>query len=48
MVLFAGELPKNQEVKNALNFKPKILKERIKEKFQAFVDTFIEGKGGCV
>jgi type I restriction enzyme R subunit len=36
-----------------LNFKPKILEsktivERIKDKIQAFIDTFIEGMGGSV
>jgi hypothetical protein len=43
------ELKKNQEIKNAVTFKPKILEsERIKEKFQGFVDTFIEGMSWCV
>jgi len=50
---FANDLPKNQEIKSALNFKPKILEsktivERIKDKIQAFIDTFIEGMGGSV
>ena len=51
--LFANDLPKNQEIKNALSFKPKILEsktiiERIKEKIQEFIDTFIERMGGSV
>jgi type I restriction enzyme R subunit len=50
---FANDLPKNQEIKSALNFKPKILEsktivERIKDKIQAFIDTFIEGMGGSI
>jgi hypothetical protein len=47
---FANDLPKNQQIKNALSFKPKILEsktiiERIKEKIQEFINTFIKGMG---
>lgn len=48
---FANRLPREQEIVSALTFKPKILErkgviQRIKEKIQAFIDTFIEGMGG--
>jgi type I restriction enzyme R subunit len=50
---FANRTPREQEIVSALNFKPKILQrksivERVAEKIQAFIDTFIEGMGGSV
>ncbi len=50
---FASRLPRDQEIVNALGFKPKILErksilERVADKIQAFIDTFIEGMGGSV
>jgi type I restriction enzyme R subunit len=50
---FTNRPPREQEIVSALNFKPKILQrktiiERIAEKIQAFIDTFIEGMGGSV
>ena len=50
---FASRLPRDQEVVNALGFKPKILErkpilERVAIKIQTFIVTFIEGMGGSV
>ena len=50
---FASRLPRDQEVVNALGFKPMILErksilERVAVKIQTFIDTFIEGMGGSV
>ncbi|WP_199924326.1 MULTISPECIES: hypothetical protein [unclassified Anabaena] len=50
---FANRLPREQEIVSSLNFKPKILErkktiERVSEKIQLFIDTFIEGMGGTV
>ena len=50
---FANRLPREQEIIGALNFKPKILQrktiiERVTEKIQIFINTFIEGMGGIV
>ena len=51
--VFANRLPREQEIVEALNFRPKILErqsilERIAGKIQSFIDTFIEGMGGSV
>lgn len=51
--VFANRLPREQEIINALSFKPKILQrrsiiERVTDKIQAFIDTFVEGMGGSV
>ncbi len=50
---FANRLPREQEIVSALSFKPKILQrksiiERVADKIQAFISTFIEGMGGSV
>ncbi len=50
---FANRLPRDQEIRIALNFQPKILDrqktiDRIFEKIKLFIDTFIEGMGGTV
>jgi type I restriction enzyme R subunit len=50
---FANRLPREQEIVSALSFKPKILQrksiiERVADKIQAFINTFIEGMGGSV
>lgn len=50
---FANRLPREQEIVNSLNFKPKILErkttiDRVSEKIKLFIDTFIEGMGGTV
>jgi type I restriction enzyme R subunit len=46
-------LPREQEIVGALSFKPKILQrksiiERVADKIQAFINTFIEGMSGSV
>lgn len=51
--IFANRLPRDQEIANALGFKPKILErktilERVGSKIQDFISTFIEGMGGSV
>ncbi len=51
--VFANRLPRDQEIVEALTFKPKILErksilERVAEKIQDFINTFIEGMGGSV
>jgi type I restriction enzyme, R subunit len=51
--VFANRFPRDQEIANALGFKPKILErktilERIGGKIQDFISTFIEGMGGSV
>ncbi len=51
--VFASRLPRDQEIVNALNFKPKILErkaivERIADEIQDFISTYIEGMGGSV
>jgi len=48
---FANRFPRNQEIKAALAFEPKILEsksilERVSEKIKGFIDTYIEGMGG--
>ena len=48
---FTNRLPRNQEIKTALAFDPKILEsktilERISEKIKGFIETYIEGMGG--
>jgi len=50
---FANRLPREQEIVDSLNFKPKILErkpviKRVAEKINSFIDTFIEGMGGSV
>ena len=50
---FANRLPRDHEIVNSLNFKPKILErkpviERVADKIKSFIDTFVEGKGGSV
>jgi type I restriction enzyme, R subunit len=50
---FANRLPRDQEIVKALNFQPKILErksilERIADKIQDFINTYIEGMGGGV
>jgi type I restriction enzyme R subunit len=50
---FANRLPREQEIVSALSFKPKILQrksiiERVADKIQQFINTFIEGMGGSV
>ena len=50
---FANRLPRDQEIVDALSFKPKILErkpiiERVADKIKAFIDTFVEGMGGSV
>ena len=51
--VFANRLPREQEIVEALAFKPKILERkrvitRIADKIKAFIDTFVEGMGGSV
>jgi len=46
-------LPRDKEIADALSFKPKILErktilERVADKIQTFIHTFIEGMGGSV
>lgn len=48
--IFANRLPRDQEIVEALGFKPKILErksilERVGDKIQEFINTFIEGMG---
>ncbi len=50
---FANRLPRDQEIVEALAFKPKILArktilQRVSDKIQDFIHTFIEGMGGSV
>ena len=50
---FANRLPREQEIVDSLNFKPKILErkpiiERVGDKIKSFIDTFIEGMVGGV
>jgi len=50
---FANRLPRDQEIVDSLSFKPKILErksilERVGDKIQAFINTYIEGMGGSV
>ena len=50
---FASRLPRPQEIKEALNYQPKVLERktilgRIADKIQDFISTFIEGMGGSV
>ncbi len=47
---FYNRLPKQQDIGNALSFKPKIrerktILQRVGDKIQAFINTFIEGMG---
>lgn len=51
--VFANRLPRDQEIVDALSFKPKILErksilERVGGKISAYVNTFVEGMGGVV
>lgn len=51
--VFASRLPRDQEIVNALEYKPKILErksilERVGDKIENFIATFIEGMGGSV
>ncbi|MFA5171782.1 MAG: type I restriction endonuclease subunit R [Sulfuriferula sp.] len=51
--VFANRLPRDHEIVKALNFQPKILErktilERVTDKIQLFINTFIEGMGGSV
>jgi type I restriction enzyme, R subunit len=51
--VFQNRSPRDQEIVEALSFKPKILDrktilERVADKIQIFIDTFIEGMGGSV
>lgn len=48
---FQNRLPRDGEIVEALSFKPKILErksilERVAEKIEVFINTFIEGMGG--
>lgn len=50
---FASRLPRPQEIKDALNYQPKVLERktilvRVAEKIESFINTFIEGMGGSV
>lgn len=50
---FANRMPRDQEIKESLSYKPKIgerkgILKRIAEKIRNFIDTFIEGMGGVV
>ncbi len=50
---FANRLPREQEIVESLNFKPKILDRkpiitRVGDKIKEFIDTFIEGMGGSI
>ncbi|MDP1871059.1 MAG: hypothetical protein Q8K61_05460 [Gallionella sp.] len=50
---FANRLPRDQEIVESLSFKPKILErksilDRVGEKIQAFINTYVEGVGGSV
>lgn len=50
---FASRLPREQEIVDSLNFKPKILErkpiiQRVADRIKSFIDTFIEGMGGSV
>ncbi len=51
--MFANKFPRNQEIKRALSFEPKVLEskgilERIAEKLRGFIVTYIEGMGGSI
>ena len=51
--IFANKFPRNQEIKKALTYEPKILDskgvlERVAEKIRGFITTYIEGMGGSV
>ena len=48
---FQNRLPRDGEIVEALSFKPKILErksilERVADKIQDFINTFVEGMGG--
>jgi len=50
---FANRFPRDDEIVDTLNFKPKILErkpiiERVADKIKSFIDTFVEGMGGSV
>ena len=50
---FANRLPRDQEIINSLDFRPKILErksviERVADKIKSFIDTFVEGMGGSI
>lgn len=50
---FADRLPREQEISNALNYKPKILQrkqilDRVATKIKDFIDTYVDGMGGSV
>jgi type I restriction enzyme R subunit len=51
--VFANKFPRNQEIKKALTYEPKILEskgvlERVAERIRGFITTYIEGMGGSV
>ena len=51
--VFANRLPRDQEIVKSLDFMPKILErksilQRVADKIQTFIHTFIEGMGGIV
>lgn len=51
--IFANKFPRNQAIKKALTYEPKILEskgilERVAEKIRGFITTYIEGMGGSV
>ena len=48
---FQNRLPRDGEIVEALSFKPMILErksvlERVADKIQEFINTFVEGMGG--
>ncbi|MFI0489834.1 MAG: type I restriction endonuclease subunit R, partial [Yersinia sp. (in: enterobacteria)] len=50
---FANRLPRDQEIIDALNQKPRILErkgvlERVGERIKQFIETFVDGMGGSV
>jgi type I restriction enzyme R subunit len=50
---FASRFPRQQEIKDALGYQPRVLERksilgRVAEKIQDFINTFIEGMGGSV
>jgi type I restriction enzyme R subunit len=51
--LFANKFPRNQQIKQALEYSPGVIEsksilDRIAEKVRHFVTTYIEGMGGSV
>ena len=50
---FANRLPRDQEIGDTFNFKPKIRERkpiiaRVADKIKSFTDAFVEGMGGSV